>query len=141
VAIVTDTVSDSALGLLRANLNAGLVEDAMDVFLIAFSCFNFVAGLAGLWRGVRLWAPGARGAWASTPLYLLAVFIACALPLVAGVFTVLAWDSYHAGAVAQAGPLILAPVLWLILMGLLFAVIDFADDGRFNFGRRARNDP
>lgn len=112
----------------------------MDVFLIAFTGFNAVAGVAGMWRGVRLWSPSARQAWASKRLYILAVVISCMLPIIAGAFTILAWDSYVTGNVGHAAPFILAPLLWLIAMGLLFALIDFAEDGRFDFGRGVRED-
>jgi hypothetical protein len=29
----------------------------------------------------------------------------------------------------------MAPLAWLVAMGIVFAVIDVAEDGRFDFGR------
>jgi hypothetical protein len=107
----------------------------MDIFLWCLTGFNLVAGAAALVRGLRLWSPTAREAWQSTRLYYLAIWIACSMPVVAGAFTVLAW---WAPTAAAAAPLILAPIAWLMVMGLIFAVIDFAEDGRFNLGQRSR---
>ncbi len=46
----------------------------------------------------------------------------------------LAWTRYHAGWLDSA-PIIVAPVAWLLLLGVLFAVIDFAEDGIFGNAR------
>lgn len=107
----------------------------MDIFLWCFTGFNLVAGTAALVRGLRLWSPTAREAWQSTRLYYLAIWTACSMPVVAIWFTLLAW---RAPSLAAAAPLVLAPLAWLISMGIIFAIIDFAEDGRFNLGQRSR---
>jgi dipeptide/tripeptide permease len=107
----------------------------MEVFVQAFSAFNAFAGLAGLIRALRMWSPTQREAWKSTTLYYFAIAIAASLPLVALCFTMLAWQALGAGDTGAAGPLILAPLLWLIAMGVIFATIDFAEDGRIDFGK------
>jgi hypothetical protein len=33
--------------------------------------------------------------------------------------------------------MLIAPILWLVLMGLLFAIVDFAEDGILGNARKA----
>lgn len=109
----------------------------MEIFLSAFTAFNVVAGLVALIRGLRLWSPTARDAWRSTRLYYLAIWIACSLPIVALVCTLQAWRAWGAGE-ASAGPTMVAPLAWLVAMGIVFAVIDIAEDGQLDFGKGPR---
>ena len=39
-----------------------------------------------------------------------------------------AWRAFEAGQ-AHSIPIMLAPIGWLLVMGLVFAIVDFAEDG------------
>ena len=105
----------------------------MTVFLLAFSAFNIVLGFAALRRAMKLVAPEGRAWWASKRLYAIAVFAGWTLPLVCVLATGAAW-ALNDDAPHWAAPAILAPVGWLVLMGIFFAIVDFAEDGVFDFG-------
>jgi hypothetical protein len=107
----------------------------MFTLLIAFSLFNLFAGIGALGHGVRLLAKEEQAAWRSKTLLLLAALLSWSFPLAAAGFTVLAWDHYQAGA-HDAVPLILAPLAWLVLLGVVFVAVDFADDGIIGNARR-----
>lgn len=109
----------------------------MDIFLWAFTAFNSLAGIFALLRGFALSARAERAQWVSKRLYGLALFIAATLPLIAVGCSVAAWQA-HANGSAMAGPLILGPLIWLVAIGVVFAAIDFAEDGRFDFGKGDR---
>ena len=46
-------------------------------------------------------------------------------------------DARIAAGQHHAIPMLLAPILWLVLMGLLFAIVDFAEDGVLGNARKA----
>jgi hypothetical protein len=72
---------------------------------------------------------GPKG-WQSPRLYAISVVSAWGLLLIS------IWASAAAWVFAPAGaPLVLLPVVWLILSGTVFAIVDFAEDGVFDFGR------
>lgn len=108
----------------------------MDVFLIAFTIFNAVAGMGGLLRALALFMPQEQERWKSRRLYQLAVFIALSLPIFALLFTAQAWASWSVQD-HRAGGWILGPLAWLVAMGIVFAIVDFTEDGRLDFGRGA----
>lgn len=103
----------------------------MIVFLAAFTVFNAVLALAALQRAIRLGA----ATWTGSPrLRAIALFTAWTLPFLCVGSTAAGW--LKAGAEPHwAAPAVLAPLGWLIVMGLFFAIVDFAEDGVFDFGR------
>lgn len=107
----------------------------MTLLLIAMSVFNFCAGFAALKRAFRLVTPEGRARWASRRLYGIAVFVAWSLPVIALIATIWAWRLTQGQAAHWALPMMFAPVGWLILWGILFAIVDVAEDGELDFGR------
>jgi hypothetical protein len=100
----------------------------MIVLLWTLSVFNLFAGLGGLAAALRLAKPPERARWRSKTLLHIADAAAWVLPLAAVAGTALAWIDVEAGR--DAGALLaLIPIGWLLLMGLLFAIVDFAEDG------------
>ncbi|MBX9746906.1 MAG: hypothetical protein K2X34_08395 [Hyphomonadaceae bacterium] len=107
----------------------------MVVILWAFTLFHLVVGLASLGLAVRLLTPEERSHWQS-PLALLVAELLCWIyPIIAFVGAKSAWAA-HAAAHPMALVMLLAPLLWLVLMGLLFALVDFAEDGVLGNARR-----
>ena len=100
----------------------------MVVILWAFTLFHVVVGLASISTAVRLLTPAERELWRSRSALLVAELLCWIYPVAAIVATKSAWDAYHAGQ-HHAVPLLFIPILWLLLMGLLFAIVDFAEDG------------
>jgi hypothetical protein len=68
----------------------------------------------------------------------IAILVAWTLPVLCVAGTAIAWrwlgGDYH----AWSAPIILAPVAWLVIWGVLFAIVDFAEDGELDFGRGPR---
>jgi hypothetical protein len=106
----------------------------MTVFLLAFTVFNVCLAAVAWRRALRLATPDGRAWWASARLHAIASFAAWTLPLICAGATGLAWtldgDARH-----WSGPVILAPIGWLLAMGLFFAIVDVAEDGVLDFGR------
>lgn len=100
----------------------------MIVILVAFTLFHVVVGLASLSTAVRLLTPAERALWRSRSALLVAELLCWVYPVAAFVASKSAWDAYHAGQ-HHALPLLFVPILWLLLMGLVFAIVDFAEDG------------
>jgi hypothetical protein len=98
----------------------------MTVILGAFSLFHLAVGVASLGLAVRLLSAEERAHWRSTPARLTAEVLCWVYPALAFVCASFAWRDPGA---AHAIPLMLAPILWLVVMGLVFAIIDFAEDG------------
>jgi hypothetical protein len=100
----------------------------MGVLLWAFTAFDLCVGAAAFAHGLRLMAPEERARWRSKRLLMLAAIIAWSMApaVLAGV--ALAWMHYLDGR-HDAIPIILAPVGWLLALGLVFAIVDFAEDG------------
>jgi hypothetical protein len=107
----------------------------MHVLLIAFSLFNLFAGAGALGHGVRLLTKEEQAAWRSKILLLLAALLSWTFPLSGLVCTVLAWQHYNAG-LHDAVPLVLLPLAWLLLLGIVFVAVDYADDGIIGNARR-----
>jgi hypothetical protein len=106
----------------------------MNAFLIAFSLFDLLLGYAALRRALKLHTPEGRAWWASQRLYAVARFAAWTLPAMCIAAVAFAW-SLSAQAPHLAVAMVLAPVAWLLVMGVFFAVVDIAEDGVLDFGR------
>ena len=111
----------------------------MLTLLIAFSLFNLFASAGALGHAVRLLEREERRLWRSRTLLALAALLSWTFPLAALAATGFAWTRYLAGDLATA-PIIMAPVAWLLLLGGVFAAVDFADDGVIGNARRASPD-
>jgi hypothetical protein len=100
----------------------------MTIILAALTLFHVAVGLGTLEAGLRLLTTEERAHWRSKAALLVAQLLCWAYPLLAVVCASWAWRVFGAGQ-AHALPLMLAPVLWLLVMGLVFALVDFAEDG------------
>ena len=100
----------------------------MLAILAIFTLFHLVVSTACLGMGVRLFTEEERAHWRSAPALRAAQSLCGTYPLVALAGALFAWRAYAAGA-HYSVPIILAPILWLVLMGLVFAIVDFAEDG------------
>lgn len=100
----------------------------MVVILWAFSLFHLAVGLASFGLALRLLTPQERAHWRSRSALLVAEFLCWIYPIAAFVAVKSAWAAYALGQ-HHAIPMLLSPILWLLLMGLLFAIVDFAEDG------------
>ncbi len=100
----------------------------MFALMIAFTVFHLLAGTASLALAVRLLTADERAHWQSKRALFVAEVMCWIYPVAAFAGGSLAWSAFNAGA-HHAFPLILAPILWLLVMGLIFAIIDFAEDG------------
>ncbi len=109
----------------------------MVVILVGFTLFHLVAGLASLGMAVRLWTPSERALWRSPAALLAAELLVWIYPIFAFVGAKVAWRAFNASE-HTALPLMLAPLGWLVIMGLIFAIVDFAEDGILG-NARARN--
>jgi hypothetical protein len=100
----------------------------MLVILAIFTLFHLVVSTACLGMGVRLFTEEERAHWRSIPALRVAQVLCWSYPVVALAGALFGWRAYAAGA-HTAAPILLAPILWLVLMGLVFAIVDFAEDG------------
>ena len=100
----------------------------MNIILAAFTLFHVAVGLGTLEAGLRLLTAHERAHWRSKAALLVAQLLCWVYPLMAVICASWAWRVFTAGQ-AHALPLMLAPVLWLLVMGLVFAIVDFAEDG------------
>jgi hypothetical protein len=100
----------------------------MTVILWAFTLFHVAVGLASLTAAIRLLTPQERAHWRSTVALLVAELLCWIYPIAAFVSVKSAWAA-NAAAHPFALVMLLAPILWLVLMGVMFAIVDFAEDG------------
>jgi hypothetical protein len=100
----------------------------MFVLMIAFTVFHLVAGTASLGLAVRLLTVEERAYWRSKRALFVAGLMCWVYPAAAFVGASFAWRGFNAGE-HYALPLLLAPILWLVVMGIIFAIVDFAEDG------------
>lgn len=100
----------------------------MIVILTAFTLFHLCVGAASLGLAVRLLTPEERGLWRSPAALLVAELLCWIYPVTAFASSKVAWTAYNDG-VAHAFPMILTPIVWLVVMGLVFAIVDFTEDG------------
>jgi len=109
-------------------LAGAVVEDAMIVILAAFSLFHLIAGTASLGLAVRLLAPEERSHWRSKPNLVVAELTCWLYPVIAFGAGIFAWRAFSAGQ-PHALALLAAPFLWFVVMGIVFAIVDYAEDG------------
>lgn len=107
----------------------------MVVVFWAFTLFHLAVGLASLGSAVVLLTPQERANWRSQSALLVAEFLCWIYPIAAFVAVKSAWAAYEGGQ-HYAIPMLLSPILWLVLMGLLFAIVDFAEDGVLGNARK-----
>lgn len=100
----------------------------MTVLLWALTFFNAAAAIGGGALAMRLMTPAERAHWRSNRLLRLADAFAWILPLAAIAGTSLAWIDVNNGRLTGA-LLAFIPVGWMAVMGIVFAVVDFAEDG------------
>lgn len=100
----------------------------MFALLTIFSLFHLVVGTASLALAVRFWTPEERDLWRSKSALLVAELLCWVYPIAAFACAKVAWTAYNAGA-SHAFPIIVMPIGWLVVMGLVFAIVDFAEDG------------
>lgn len=100
----------------------------MTLILAAFTLFHLVAGLGALGAGLRLLSREERAHWRSKSALLVAQLLCWVYPVLAFVCASWAWRAWDSGQPHDL-PLMLAPFLWLLAMGLVFAIVDFAEDG------------
>jgi len=100
----------------------------MLLILWAFTLFHVAVGLASLAAAVRLLTPGERALWRSPLALLVAELLCWVYPIAAFIGVRSAWAADAAGH-PLALAMLFAPILWLVLMGLMFAIVDFLDDG------------
>jgi hypothetical protein len=109
----------------------------MIVVLTAFSLFHLVAGTAGLGLAVRFLTPKERAHWTSKRALLVAEVLCWVYPVLAFAAAHFAWKAYDSGDFIAA-PIILSPFVWLVAMGITFAIVDFAEDGVLGNARADR---
>jgi peptidoglycan biosynthesis protein MviN/MurJ (putative lipid II flippase) len=100
----------------------------MIVILAAFSVFHLIVGTASLGMAVRLLTRDEREHWRSKWNLFVAELTCWLYPVIAFVCAVLAWRDFSDGR-AHALLLLSAPFGWFIVMGIVFAVVDYAEDG------------
>jgi hypothetical protein len=125
-----DMVADFARGHENSPKRADSVlgSGPMSIILTAMTLFHLAAGLGGIGVGLRLLNGDERKYWRSKNALLVAEVLCWVYPVLAFVCASWAWRAYEAGN-GLALPVMFAPVLWLLLMGLIFAIVDFAEDG------------
>jgi len=100
------------------------------LFLTVFTLFNLCAAAAAFRTVGQLAERGAEKKWASMRLFLIAR-VGCW-----GLLIIASWASAAGWAFSPGwAPIVLGPIVWLLVMGVVFAVVDFAEDGVFDFGR------
>lgn len=100
----------------------------MVVIFWAFSLFHLCVGVASLGLGVRLLTPEERHMWRSKAALATATALCWLFPAATLGSVWVAWRAFDAGE-PLAFPLLLTPILWLLLMGIVFALVDFFEDG------------
>jgi len=107
----------------------------MVIILAAFTLFHFCVGLASLGLGMRFLGAEERALWDSKLALIVAEILCWVYPVLALACASYAWR-LHAVNDAYTVPLMLAPIGWLIFMGLVLAIVDFAEDGVLGNVRR-----
>lgn len=108
----------------------------MTVILWAFTLFHLVVGVACAGAAIRLLAPTERRLWRSPVALIVAELLVWIYPVAAFVGARSAWQAYEAGH-PFALTMMITPIAWLFVMGLVFAVVDFAEDGIIGNARAA----
>jgi hypothetical protein len=92
--------------------------------------------MASLMLALRMLTPAERAHWTSPAALLVAELLCWIYPIAAFVGAKSAWSAYDAGH-PMALAMLIAPILWLVMMGLVFAIVDFAEDGVLGNARRS----
>jgi 4-hydroxybenzoate polyprenyltransferase len=100
----------------------------MIVILAAFTLFHLAAGAASLGMAVRLLTPEERALWRSKPNLFVAELTCWLYPVIAFACGVAGWRAFTDG-LPHALLLLIAPLLWFVAMGTIFAIVDYAEDG------------
>lgn len=100
----------------------------MFVILTAFSLFHLAAAMASLGLAVRLLTAEEAECWQSRRALWVARLLCWIYPLVAALGVGFSWRMFEQAA-PEAVAMIIAPFAWLVVMGLIFAIVDFAEDG------------
>jgi succinate dehydrogenase hydrophobic anchor subunit len=100
----------------------------MAILLGIFSLFHLVVGTASLGMAVRLLTPDERALWRSKWNLFVAELTCWLYPVIAFVCAVVAWRDFSDGR-ANALALLAAPFLWFLFLGIVFAIVDYAEDG------------
>jgi hypothetical protein len=108
----------------------------MVIILTAFTLFHLCVGLASLRLGMRFLAPEERELWDSKRALIVAEVLCWVYPVLAFVCASWAWRILETAGAPYAVPLMMAPILWLVVMGLVLAIVDFAEDGILGNVRR-----
>jgi len=108
----------------------------MNVILWAFTLFHVAVGFASLGMAIRMLTPVERAHWDSKLALLVAELLCWIYPIAAFVAVKSAWSAHAAGH-PMALAMLIAPILWLVMMGLVFAIVDFAEDGVLGNARRS----
>jgi len=99
------------------------------IFILgAFTLFHLAAGTASLGMAVRLLTPEERALWRSKPNLFVAELTCWLYPVIAFACGVFAWRAFGDGR-PHALVLLIAPLLWFVIMGIVFAIVDYAEDG------------
>ncbi len=107
----------------------------MAIILTAFTLFHIAVALACIASAVRLLSANERAQWTSAAARFSAEFLVWIYPVAAFVSVKSAWRAFAAGDHA-AMPLMLAPIGWLIVMGVVYAIVDYAEDGVIGNARK-----
>lgn len=110
----------------------------MLVLFVAFSLFHLCLAMASLGIAVRLMTPDERAMWRSKAALFTASLMCWLYPVAAGLSAWAAWTGFQNGA-PYAFPLLLTPFLWLIGMGIVFALVDYLEDGILGNARNPEN--
>ena len=108
----------------------------MTVILWAFTLFHIFVGTACLVLAVRMLTPQERALWRSQAALLVAELLCWIYPIAAYVSVRSAWAAQKEGH-PLALPMILAPIAWLLVMGLIYAIVDFVEDGIIGNARQS----
>ena len=100
----------------------------MLTLMTAFTAFHLVLGLASLSLAMRLLGEDERAHWRSKRALFVAELMCWVYPVLAFITATAAWRAFEAGH-HHAFPLLFIPIVWLLVMGLVFAIVDFAEDG------------
>lgn len=108
----------------------------MVIILSAFTLFHVAVSLACIAAAVRMLTPGERAMWRAPAALLSAELLVWIYPILAFVGAKVGWRDFAAGD-HTALPAMLAPIGWLVLMGVIYAIVDFAEDGVLGNARGA----
>lgn len=100
----------------------------MNIILAAFTLFHLAGGLGAIGMGLRLFTAEERALWRSKSALLVAQILCWGYPVLGFICSRWAWRAFAEGD-GLALLMMLAPFLWLLVMGIAFAIVDFAEDG------------